>query len=236
MFTGLVREIGVLKGLSPAGGVVRLDIAAPRTAAGARPGDSIAVAGICLTVTAVRGDAVRVEAATETRRLTTLRTWRPGRRLHLEPALRAGDPLDGHLVQGHVDGVGRVAAVRRAGRDRLVTVTLPPDLARFLVPKGSIAVDGVSLTVDEGPHTDRFTVNLIPHTLAWTTFGDLRPGRPVNLEMDVLVKAARSGTSRDLLPGLDDAAPANAPAEPALTLDRLRAAGFGRRRGAKGRS
>jgi len=236
VFTGLVREIGVLRGLRPGGGVVRLEIAAPRTAAEAKPGDSVAVGGICLTVTAVRGDVFRVEAASETRRLTTLRHWRPGRRLHLEPALRAGDPLDGHLVQGHVDGVGRVAAVRRAGRDRLVTVTLPPALARFLVPKGSVAVDGVSLTVDEGPHADRFTVNLIPHTLAWTTFGDLRPGRPVNLEMDVLVKAARSGTSRGLLPGLGDAVPSAAPAAPPLTLDRLRAAGFDRRRGPKGRS
>lgn len=233
MFTGLVREIGVLKGLGARGGVVGLDIAAPRTAAGARPGDSIAVAGICLTVTAVRGGVFSVEAASETRRLTTLRHWKVGRRLHLEPSLRAGDPLDGHLVQGHVDGVGKVARVRRAGRDLLVTIALGPDLARFLVPKGSVAVDGVSLTVDEGPHTDRFSVNLIPHTLAWTTFGDLRTGRTVNLEMDVLVKAARTG-GLALLPA---AAPGPAaPAVPTLTMERLRAAGFGRRRGAKGRA
>ncbi len=229
MFTGLVREIGVLRGLQPRGGVVRLDIAAPRTAAGARPGDSVAVGGICLTVTAVRGPVFSVEAATETRRLTTLRHWRVGRRLHLEPALRAGDPLDGHLVQGHVDGVGRVEGVRRAGRDLLLTVGLPPELARFLVPKGSVAVDGVSLTVDEGPHRDRFTVNLIPHTLAWTTFGELRVGRPVNLEMDVLVKAARSGSGLDRLPSLADAGQP-APPAPGLTMQRLREAGFGRRR------
>lgn len=232
MFTGLVREIGVLRALGRRGGVVRLDIAAPATAARVGPGDSVAVAGICLTVTAAQGAVFSVEAASETRLLTTLRHWRAGRRLHLEPALRVGEPLDGHLVQGHVDGVGTVAAVRRAGRDLLVTVTLGPDLARFLVPKGSVAVDGVSLTVDEGPHADRFTVNLIPHTLAWTTFADLKPGRPVNLEMDLLVKAARAGGLAGL-PALRTGA-AGAAAPP-LTMDRLRAAGFGRRRAAKGR-
>lgn len=227
MFTGLVREIGVLRAIGPRRGVVRLDIAAPGIGAAARPGDSIAVGGICLTVTGVKGPVFSVEAASETRRLTTLGGWRVGRRLHLEPALRAGDPLDGHLVQGHVDGTGRVTAVRTVGRDRLVTVALPAALARYLVPKGSVAVDGVSLTVDEGPHRDRFTVNLIPHTLQWTTFAGLRPGRLVNLEMDVLVKAARTGAPLGL-PSL--AVPAAAAPAPAVTMDRLRAAGFGRRR------
>ena len=230
MFTGLVKEIGRLRRITPAGGVVRLDVEAPGTAAGAGVGASIAVDGICLTVTAVRGPVFRVEAATETRRLTTLRDWRPGRRLHLEPALRAGDPLDGHLMQGHVDGVGRVVKVVRGNRDLLVTVGLDRDLARFLTPKGSVAVDGVSLTVDEGPHTDRFTVNLIPHTLEWTHFGGIRSGRRVNLEMDVLVKAARAGGFAGL-PTVD-AAPARETKKP-ITLDRLLAAGF-KRRGTKG--
>jgi riboflavin synthase len=237
MFTGLIREIGRLRGLTPRGGVVRLDIAAPRTAATAVPGASIAVDGICLTVTDVRGSVFSVEAATETRRLTTMAGWRAGRRLHLEPALRAGDPLDGHLVQGHVDGTGRVAAVKRKGRDLLVTVDCGPDLARYLAPKGSVAVDGVSLTVDEGPHTDRFTVNLIPHTLEWTTFGGLKPGRAVNLEMDAMVKAARTG-GRWAPPAIDSANEDErtdaAPRRP-LTLERLLAAGFGRGRG-KGRA
>jgi len=227
MFTGLVREIGRLRSLAPAGGVVRLDIAAPGTAAGAAIGDSIAVDGICLTVTAVRGPVFQVEAATETRRLTTLRAWRPGRRLHLEPALRAGDPLAGHLMQGHVDGVGRVRKVARAGRDLLVTVGLDRELARYLTPKGSVAVDGVSLTVDAGPHTDRFIVNLIPHTLAWTHFAGIRTGRRVNLEMDVLVKAARTGGFADL-PTVD--AQSGTESKPTLTLDRLLAAGFRRHR------
>ena len=192
MFTGLIREIGVLRGKrAGGGGVTRLDIHAPRSAAGLGQGDSLAVNGICLTVTAKSGETVSVEAATETRRLTTLERWRAGMKLHLEPALRAGDALDGHLVLGHVDGKGRIARIRRKGRDWLMTVALPAHLARLLLPKGSVAVDGVSLTVDAGPFTDRFTVNLIPHTLAQTRFAGMKVGDEVNLEMDVLVKAAR---------------------------------------------
>jgi riboflavin synthase alpha subunit len=229
MFTGLIREIGILKGQAPRGGVLRLDIEAPATAGTTSIGASIAVNGICLTVTALSGRRFSVEAASETRRLTTLRHWARGDRLHLEPALRVGDPLDGHLVQGHVDGTGSVAAVRKAGGGLLMTVDLQDELTAFLTPKGSVAVDGVSLTIDEGPFDRSFTVNLIPHTLAATTFGKLRPGRKVNLEMDVLVKAARSGRGL-LLPGiLKDAAGSKDP-QPELTIDRLLSRGFGRRR------
>lgn len=227
MFTGIIREIGVLRGLSPRGDVLRLAIAAPRTAASARPGDSIAVDGICLTVTDARPGVFAVEAASETRRLTTLGNWRAGRRLHLEPALRAGDGLDGHYVQGHVDGSARVLAARPArGGGRLLTVSLAAPLAAYLTPKGSIAIDGVSLTVDEGPFVDRVTVNLIPHTLAVTNLGLLRAGDAVNLEMDVLVKAAR-GAGRVAYPDLTTReAPAAMPAA-SLTLERVRALGYG---------
>jgi len=193
MFTGLIREIGTLRRVARAGGVTRFDIDAPKTAIAASPGDSIAINGICLTVTWRDARAFRVEAAAETRRVTTLPRWRAGDRVHLEPALRAGQALDGHLVLGHVDGQGRIAQIRRAGGSLFMTVTLPDELARFLMPKGSIAVDGVSLTVDAGPLRDRFTVNLIPFTLKWTHFGRARVGQAVNLEMDVLVKAARTG-------------------------------------------
>jgi len=229
MFTGLIREIGILKGLVPRGGVLRLDIEAAGTAGTTSIGASIAVNGICLTVTALSGRGFSVEAASETRRLTTLRNWTRGDRLHLEPALRAGDPLDGHLVQGHVDGTGTVAAVRKSGGGLLMTVKIQEDLTAFLTPKGSVAVDGVSLTVDEGPFQGSFTVNLIPHTLAATTFGKLRAGRQVNLEMDVLVKAARSGRGMHLPGVLHDAAGSENP-QPALTIDRLLSRGFGRRR------
>lgn len=229
MFTGLIREIGRLKGLTPQRGVLRLDIEAPVTASSASLGASIAVNGICLTVIAVSGRRFSVEAATETRRLTTLRQWRRGDRVHLEPALRAGDPLDGHLVQGHVDGTGTVAKVRKAGGGLLMTVDLSREMAAFLTPKGSVAIDGVSLTVDEGPFDRGFTVNLIPHTLAATTFDNVRQGRQVNLEMDVLVKAARGGRALQL-PGVGPEAAGSPDTKTPLTLDRLLARGFGRRR------
>lgn len=228
MFTGLIREIGKLRGMAPRAGVLRLDIEAPATAGSTSVGASIAVNGICLTVTEVSKRRFSVEAAGETRRLTTLRHWARGDHLHLEPALRVGDPLDGHMVQGHVDGTGTVTALRKSGGGLLMTVGLPRELAAFLTPKGSVAIDGVSLTVDEGPFTRNFTVNLIPHTLAATTFGKLRPGRKVNLEMDVLVKAARSGRGLHLPGVLKDAAWSK-DRPPALTMDRLLARGFGRR-------
>lgn len=197
MFTGLVREIGTLRRSAPGPGVRRLSIHAPRLSRGLGVGDSLAVNGICLTVTGVRGNVVTVDAAVETLRVTTLRRWRIGRKLHLEPALEVGQALDGHFVQGHVDGVGRVVASKRRGASLLMTIVCGNRLAGWLMPKGSVAVDGVSLTADEGPHSDRFTVNLIPHTLSWTVFGDIRPGQEVNLEMDVLVKAARTGAAAE---------------------------------------
>jgi riboflavin synthase len=207
MFTGLIREIGVVRRLTRRG----LVVAAGQTAAAANIGDSLAVDGICLTVTRVERDLICMDPAAETRRITTLASWRIGRRVHLEPALRVGQALDGHLVLGHVDGVGRVTGVRRAGASRFLTVHCGPDLARWLLPKGSVAVDGVSLTVDEGPHDASFTVNLVPHTLQQTTFAAARSGRQVNLEMDMLVKAARPHDAT----------------QPAVTLTSILARGWG---------
>ncbi|HPF70367.1 MAG TPA: riboflavin synthase [Candidatus Krumholzibacteria bacterium] len=238
MFTGLVRDIGTLAAITPAGGTLRLDITAPATAQRVAVGDSVAVDGICLTVTRTGARSFSVEAVGETRRLTTLGAWRRGRRLHLEPALRVGDPLDGHLMQGHVDGVGEVTAVRRSGGGLAVTIGAAAEQRRFLTPKGSVGVDGVSLTVDEGPFTTGFTVNLIPHTLAATHFDRLRPGDRVNLEMDVLVKAVRTG-DMGLLPHLvrdggarnDDQAAAPGGG---LTMERLMARGAWRRSGRGG--
>ena len=230
MFTGLVREIGTVRRVSGAGGVVRLEIGGPETAACAKVGDSIAVDGICLTVTGLTRKGFTADAAAETRRLTTLATWRPGRRVHLEPSLRAGDPLDGHLVQGHVDGRGTIRTIVQVGGSWLMTVNLDPEQARFLTPKGSVAVDGVSLTVDEGPFDGSFTVNIIPHTWQETTFAAARPGRQVNLEMDVLVKAARGG-GWSSLPKLEKNS--NSGERTPLTMERLRSFGFGRDRGRK---
>ena len=228
MFTGLVREIGKLRGVRAQGALTRLEIEAPDVAASVAVGDSVAVNGICLTVVRARGRIFEVEAVDETRRLTTLPRWRSGDRVHLEPALRAGDGLDGHLVQGHVDGTGKVLRVGRMGGRLLVTIGLSAELARFLTPKGSVAVDGVSLTVDQGPFRDRFTVNLIPHTLVATNFKQLRTGRLVNLEMDVLVKAARTRTLADGEAEAEENRPASG-----LTYERLLERGFGRFRGGK---
>ena len=238
MFTGLIREIGRIRALAPRRGVVRLDIEAPRTAADLALGDSVAINGICLTVTAVRGRVFTVEAVAETRRLTTLGQWRSGRKVHLEPALRVGDALDGHLMQGHVDGLGKVQKLKRTGGGLALTISAGPEQRRFLTPKGSVAVDGVSLTVDEGPFEAGFTVNLIPHTLQGTNFAGLRTGDQVNLEMDVLVKAARSGEFSGL-PSLDSNSNSKSnsnhksPAQRERTMDQLLAKGFSRPRSRK---
>lgn len=221
MFTGLVREIGTLRAATRRGAVTRLSVAAPGCAPRLAPGDSLAVNGICLTVVARRGPLLTLEAVAETRRVTTLGEWRAGRRVHLEPALRVGEGLDGHFVQGHVDGTGRVVAhERRPGAWRL-TVALPVALARGLVPRGAVAVDGVSLTLDDRPAAGGFTVSLVPRTLAATCLGALRLGDAVNIELDALARAAAHAGAA----GAD-----GAPEAPraALTLADLLSRGFGR--------
>jgi riboflavin synthase alpha subunit len=191
MFTGLIQEIGKIASLTRQGDITRLRLTAPKCAPELRLGDSLAVNGICLTVTGGTGSRVELEAAAETRRVTTLRRWRVGDRVHLETALHAGDPLGGHLVLGHVDGVGEVLRRESSGRSIFLTLELPAALTHYLLPKGSVAINGVSLTVADIHGRARFTVNVIPHTLASTCLGDLRRGDQVNLEMDVLVKAAQ---------------------------------------------
>ncbi len=188
MFTGLVREIARLEAVSSRHGISRLTLAAPICARDAEPGDSLALNGICLTVTTADAPRLTVEATAETRRVTTLARWRPRDLLNLEPALRVGDPLGGHFVYGHVDGIGRIIRLARRGGAVWMTVSLAHTLAAQLVPKGAIAVDGVSLTLDAGPFPGVFTVTLIPHTLTHTCFAHARPGELVNLELDALAK------------------------------------------------
>jgi riboflavin synthase alpha subunit len=191
VFTGLVRELGRIERIANRAAITEIGVAAPVTAPQLAVGDSLAVNGICLTVTAVTGERVELEATEETRRVTTLSAWEVGEQVHLEPSLRAGDAIGGHFVLGHVDGVGRVAALERRGGAAILRVALPAALASQLIPKGSIAVDGVSLTLDEGPFRDTFSITLVPHTLAVTRLDRLRPGDAVNVELDVLAKAAR---------------------------------------------
>lgn len=187
MFTGIVREVGRVASVDGGAEGVRLTVTAPRTAPDVALGDSVAVNGVCLTVTAADGDRLAFDAVPETLRRTSLARLREGAEVNLEPALRAGEPLGGHIVQGHVDGVGRVQSVEAEGEGLRVFVEAPPELLRYLVEKGSVAVEGVSLTVAELAD-DAFAVALIPHTLAETTLAQLAPGRDVNLEVDVLAK------------------------------------------------
>jgi riboflavin synthase len=187
MFTGIVRELGVVETADGGPEGMRLRIRAREAAAQAAVGDSVALSGVCLTVTEVSGDALWFDAVPETLERTSLARLRAGDMLNIEPALRAGEPLGGHIVQGHVDGVGRVLAVPREGDAARLEVEAPPELLRYCVEKGSICVEGVSLTVAAlAPRS--FTVALIPHTLKVTTLGELAPGDEVNLEVDVLAK------------------------------------------------
>jgi riboflavin synthase len=180
VFTGLVREVGRVASFQEG----RLRIESQLAAA---IGDSVSINGCCLTV--VDGDrrTLAFDAVPETLARSTIGRLEPGAGVNLEPALRAGEPLGGHYVQGHVDGVGRVRSVEPEADGRRVWFDAPPDVLRYCVEKGSIAVDGVSLTV-AGLDDEGFAVALVPHTLAVTTLGALEPGNEVNLEADVLAK------------------------------------------------
>jgi len=190
MFTGLIQEIGAIVAVRPTSTGRDLTVRGPRVAAGAALGDSIAVNGVCLTVTALTPDGFVCHAGAETLDRSTAGAWQPGRVVNLEPALRAGDRLGGHFVQGHVDGVG--ACRRRTPRGETVAFefTAPAPLLTFMAEKGSIAVDGVSLTIT-GLTPDGFGVAIIPHTLAATTLDTMQPGQEVNLEVDILAKYVR---------------------------------------------
>jgi riboflavin synthase len=187
MFTGIVRERGCVAGLTGGADGIRLLIEGPETAAQVAIGDSVAISGCCLTVVAVENGTLSFDAVPETLERTSLGGLAPGGAVNLESAVRAGEPLGGHVMQGHVDGVGTVRAVEPEGEGRRIWFDAPESVLRYVVEKGSIAVDGVSLTV-AGLDDDGFAVALIPHTLAVTTLGELEPGRTVNLEADVLAK------------------------------------------------
>ena len=187
MFTGIVRERGRVAAVDGGAQGVRLTVEAPATASAVSVGDSVAVNGVCLTAVEAGNGTLAFDAVPETLARTSLGRLAPGAPVNVEPALRAGDPLGGHVMQGHVDGLARVRSVEPEGDGRRIWIDASPDLLRYTVEKGSIAVDGVSLTVaaldDAG-----FAVALIPHTLAETTLGDLETGDETNLEVDVLAK------------------------------------------------
>jgi riboflavin synthase len=187
VFTGIVRERGRVVSADGGAEGLELVVEAPETAAQAAVGDSVAVDGCCLTATQVADGRVSLHAVPETLRRTTLGGLAPGAGVNVEPALRAGEPLGGHYVQGHVDAVGLVATTSPEGEGVRLRIEAPSGLLRYCVEKGSIAAQGVSLTI-AALDDDGFEVALVPHTLAATTLGALQPGDAVNLEADVLAK------------------------------------------------
>ena len=187
MFTGIVEELGHVVSLAHGPDSAVVKIRGPLVTADAAPGASIAVNGICLTVVELDADSFCVDVMAETLRRTCLGELTPGSPVNLERALAVGDRLGGHLVQGHVDGTGTILARQPGDRWEVVTISLPGELARYVVEKGSITVDGVSLTI-AGLDDVSFQVSLIPTTLALTTLGTKQVGDLVNLEVDVLAK------------------------------------------------
>ncbi|MGL5857858.1 MAG: riboflavin synthase [Angustibacter sp.] len=229
MFTGIVEELGEVLAIELSPGSARLTVRGAVVTADARHGASIAVDGVCLTVAEHRGDTFRADVMAETLRRSTLGGRQPGDRVNLERAMPADGRFGGHVVQGHVDGIGQLAAREPGPRWQILTIAAPAPLLRYVVVKGSVTVDGVSLTVsDVDDESGTFAVSLIPTTLRLTTLGTRRIGEQVNLEIDILAKyiermlrppaTAPGATTSDMAPGATtspDAAatlPAPAPA------------------------
>jgi riboflavin synthase len=187
VFTGIVRERGRVASVEGDGNGIRIRLEAPLTAGEAAIGDSVSLNGCCLTVVETADGTLAFDAVPETLARSSLEGLEAGSELNVESAVRAGDPLGGHYVQGHVDGVGTVRSVDREGEGLRIWLDTPPDVLRYCVEKGSVAVDGVSLTIADLDESG-FAVALIPHTLSATTLGTLVPGARVNLEADVLAK------------------------------------------------
>jgi riboflavin synthase len=200
VFTGLVAGVGTVTAVDATTDGVRLTLDTP-LAQEVREGDSVAVNGVCLTAVGICGDRFGADVMHETLRRSALGDVVAGASVNLELSLRASDRLGGHIVQGHVDGVGAVAALREDGFARVVTIAAGPDVLRYIVETGSITVDGVSLTVAR-IDDDGFDVSLIPETLARTTLGSAAPGTPVNLEVDVLAKYVEKLLGAHRSPGL----------------------------------
>src|SRR5919106_900515 len=187
MFTGIVESMGTVVRVLRRGGGARLEVRSPEVVGDVKTGDSVAVNGACVTVTGRFEDTFACDLVPETLARTNLGTLQPGEEVNLELPMRAGGRLDGHIVQGHVDGVGSIRSRRRGGAQGMLEGTVPFELTRYLAPKGSVSVDGVSLTIMD-VNKDRFRVALIPHTVETTTLGKKLQGAAVNVEVDVISK------------------------------------------------
>ena len=188
MFTGIIQEVGTIARLERSAGLVRLTVYAPKVASQVARLDSVAIDGVCLSVVAVRHGAMIFEMIRETQKLTTLRRLRRGERVNLEPSLSMSDRLNGHILFGHVDGVGTIVKRRQLPSELVLKIRTAPRLRRLLVPKGPVAVDGISLTVGGTLGASSFTVHLIPETLHHTTLASRRMGDLVNVELDYFAK------------------------------------------------
>lgn len=215
MFTGLVEEIGTVRDIATVSQGSRLTIAARKVLAGTRRGDSIAVNGACLTVVDLTPASLVAEVMAETLRVTTLGSLKAGDKVNLERALQLGERLGGHLVSGHIDGVGEIKARQQVGIAWELTLAVPSGLTRYIAPKGSLAVDGTSLTVI-GVTGDQVTIGLIPHTAGNTILGGKGPGDRVNIEVDLLARYLERLLLR----------PREEPEQKGLTLEFLAANGF----------
>jgi riboflavin synthase len=191
MFTGIVRELGRVESVEETPDGVRLRVRAPETAARVSVGDSVSVSGVCLTAVAAEDGGLAFDVVPETLRRSTLGALAPGARVNLEPALQAGDPVGGHFVQGHVDGIARIRDVTAEGLE----IEAPPEILRYCVEKGSIALDGVSLTI-AALNGEAFAVVLVPHTKEATTLGAVKSGEELNVEVDMLAKYIEKLASR----------------------------------------
>ena len=190
MFTGIITDIGTITAIEERGDL-RVTVATGYETAGIAIGASVACSGVCLTVVSKTANTLTFDVSAETRRRTAVGMWQAGARLNLERALKVGDELGGHIVTGHVDAVGQIIDITPEGDSKRFTFRIPASIAPYVAPKGSICLNGVSLTVNEvRDHADGhdFTVNIIPHTAEWTTFGSAQPGDEVNIEIDVLAR------------------------------------------------
>lgn len=196
MFTGIIEETGVIRAVQRGAKSAVLTVEAKKVLEDVHIGDSIATNGVCLTVTSVRGDCFTADVMNESLRRSSLGDLKPGSRVNLERAMAANGRFGGHIVSGHIDGTGTVVSVRRDDIAVWYTVRTTPQLMRYIVEKGSIAIDGISLTV-AAVETDRFSVSVIPHTAQETTLSEKRPGATVNLENDVIGKYVEKLMQKD---------------------------------------
>ncbi len=206
MFTGIVEEIGTVKSLTGST-VRRLVIVSGKVINDVAMGDSVAVNGVCLTVTSIGTNELSFDAVPETINRSTLKDIRSGTKVNLEASLRAGKMLGGHIVQGHVDGIGKIESINRMADSVVIRISAPPEIMRYVVEKGSVTIDGISLTI-ASEDEQGFTISVIPHTLEVTTLGLKKPGDSVNLEADIIGKYVEkfinarkesSGVTEDLL-------------------------------------